>query len=349
MAGNQYKNLSNTEYWQKRSTEIMDKKWKDINNVEAELAKQYRIALDDIRQMVTDLYIKYAKDTGLSYQDAIKALTSVEVGDYHTKLERMKPLINQTNDPKLIAEYDKLKSYSKLTRLQALVNQMDVRLIELGYAQQMTITDWLSGVYEDTYYQSIYMIQSGTGIGTSFSLLNETTVTTAITTAWSGNQFSDRIWTNKDKLISSLKQTITQGLIKGNGVQDMARSLKGTMNSNYSNALRLTRTETAYVMGEATAKGYGQSGYVYQYIYVATLDSRTSSICREEDNKVFRLKDRKVGVNYPPLHPNCRSCVAPYFGDLSKSERIARGEDGKTYKVPANMSYTEWHSKYVSK
>lgn len=31
----------------------------------------------------------------------------------------------------------------------------------------------------------------------------------------------------------------------------------------------------------------------------------------------------------------------------SEIERIARGEDGKTYKVSANMTYDQWKRKYV--
>jgi uncharacterized protein with gpF-like domain len=37
------------------------------------------------------------------------------------------------------------------------------------------------------------------------------------------------------------------------------------------------------------------------------LDSRTSEICRELNGKRFKLSEAEVGVNYPPMHPNCRS------------------------------------------
>ena len=50
MADSQYRNLNNEEYWKKRSEEKVDKYWNKIKNVEKELASQYRLALDDIRQ-----------------------------------------------------------------------------------------------------------------------------------------------------------------------------------------------------------------------------------------------------------------------------------------------------------
>lgn len=65
------------------------------------------------------------------------------------------------------------------------------------------------------------------------------------------------------------------------------------------------------------------------------------------DGKIFKLSDMKIGTNAPPLHPHCRSCTAPYFEDAEDLERTARSEEGKTYKVLADMSYKEWKEKYV--
>jgi SPP1 gp7 family putative phage head morphogenesis protein len=345
----QYKNLNNEEYWTKRTEENVDKQWKSIKNVEKELAKQYRIAMDDIRQMVIDLFTQHATETGLTYQDAMKQLNAMEIGDYKAKLERLRPLIQKTNDPFLISEYEKLQKVVKLNRLQAVMGQIDARLLQLGHSQQVTMEEHLAGTYESNYYQTMYMVQAGLGMGVAFALLDEDAITEAITLPWSGDQFSDRIWTNKARLVTTIRQTLIQGLIKGESVQTMARNLKNDMNSSYSNALRLVRTETAYVIGESTAKAYEESKVVHQYIYLATLDGRTSHVCSKLDNKVINLKDRQVGINASPMHPNCRSTEVPYFNgdDLEGSLRSARGDDGEIYYVPANMNYQEWHKQYV--
>ena len=52
-------------------------------------------------------------------------------------------------------------------------------------------------------------------------------------------------------------------------------------------------------------------------------------------------------MNVPPLHPNCRCVTAPYFEDDTIGERAARGEDGKTYYVPADITYAEWKESLV--
>lgn len=57
----------------------------------------------------------------------------------------------------------------------------------------------------------------------------------------------------------------------------------------------------------------------------------------------------KPGLTVPPFHPNCRCGYAPFFDDewAYEGTRAARGKDGKTYQVPAGMSYEEWKGKAV--
>ena len=88
---------------------------------------------------------------------------------------------------------------------------------------------------------------------------------------------------------------------------------------------------------------------VEQFESVATLDSHTSEICQELDGTVRPMSDFEPGVTAPPFHVNCRSTTVPYFDDefSLSSERAARGEDGKTYYVPADMTYKEWQQAFV--
>lgn len=88
---------------------------------------------------------------------------------------------------------------------------------------------------------------------------------------------------------------------------------------------------------------------VEKYEIVATLDSHTSDICQDMDGKVFPMSQWEVGVTAPPFHVWCRTTTAPAFEDEFDSigERAARGEDGKTYYVPADMTYKEWEKAFV--
>jgi len=77
---------------------------------------------------------------------------------------------------------------------------------------------------------------------------------------------------------------------------------------------------------------------------------RTSQMCRQHDNKVYLVKDARPGVNMPPLHPYCRSTTIAVIdvGEEANLQRRARDPvTGKTYLVPASMSYQEWYEKFV--
>lgn len=87
---------------------------------------------------------------------------------------------------------------------------------------------------------------------------------------------------------------------------------------------------------------------IKKYKYLAELDKHTSEICQELDGQVFLLEEAEVGINYPPMHPNCRSTVIGYFDD-DTSDRFARDFEGKSYYVPSNMSYEKWHKANIDK
>ncbi len=72
---------------------------------------------------------------------------------------------------------------------------------------------------------------------------------------------------------------------------------------------------------------------------------RTSPMCQEHDGKVYELAKAEVGVNYPPLHPWCRSTIAPEIDGISHAHMKRWARDPKTgedMKVPRDMTYTEW-------
>lgn len=121
------------------------------------------------------------------------------------------------------------------------------------------------------------------------------------------------------------------------------------MDVGISNARRLVRTELNYVENQSAMDGIKEAGMKY-YRFSATLDRRTSATCREHDGHVYPIGEYQPGSTAPPLHPNCRSTIAGslYGPDKKKTgTRIARNDKGKTYYVPADMTYEEWYNKYI--
>ena len=101
-------------------------------------------------------------------------------------------------------------------------------------------------------------------------------------------------------------------LIRGDSLQDISRILSKKVDLSYSNALRIVRTESCWVMNEATINNYKEND-IKEYQIMAFLDNKTSKICKDMDGEVVNVKDAIPGKNLPPFHwhPNCRSCVIP--------------------------------------
>lgn len=121
------------------------------------------------------------------------------------------------------------------------------------------------------------------------------------------------------------------------------------MKVSRSQAARIVQTESAAFSAKAQESCFSDLG-VEEFQVVETLDSNTCDTCGEMDGKHFQMKDYKIGVTVPPFHPNCRGQTCPYFDDEfdSVGERAARGEDGKTYYVPADTTFEEWKKSFVN-
>ena len=101
-------------------------------------------------------------------------------------------------------------------------------------------------------------------------------------------------------------------------------------------------TEMGHAAEEATAQFYKDSD-IEQYQYLATLESHTCDQCARLDERIFYLKDKKEGINYPLIHPYCRCTTVPYDKDLPDIE-TRWNRDPKTGKgtYVNDMSYNEW-------
>ena len=118
------------------------------------------------------------------------------------------------------------------------------------------------------------------------------------------------------------------------------------LNVSKNRGRSLARTEINHLCNQANLDVYKACG-IEKYQFLATLDMRTSEICRGMDGFIGNVTQAKVNVNYPPMHVNCRSTTIPYFEDDDTLDRIAKDEDGNNIKVPRRMTQEEWIKKYA--
>lgn len=329
-------------YWKKRFEDKEKSRDSDNKKYQNELKKEYRSALEAIQKDITVFYAKYANENNISFIEARRALAKTEL---HGKQDKIKEYAEQVikGDSTLLNDLNAISAKTRLTRLEGLYADVALELKRFEDKFQSGMTEHLRQSFTNDYYESIYLIQQGTGIGTSFSRVPTQLIEKTLAYPWSGDTFSNRIWGNNKKLADVLKRELTQGFIRGDSLAKMANRIADKMDKSYKDAARLVNTESSFICNVASLTAYGECN-IERFEFLATLDDRTSAICGDMDGKVFLLSEAVTGENLPPLHVNCRSTTVPYFDDAYDA-RIARiGK--KTYMIPGDMSYSEWLKRY---
>ena len=342
--------MKNEEYWAKRKANLiyeqMDKAEKQADKFD-EIYKQSKSYLD---KQINKVFDKFQRDYGLSERDARHVLKNMK--DQKDLNELRKVLEARPNDPniqRLFADLDSPAYAYRMKRLERLNDDLG-RMRESIYHSEKSGSDaFYSGLMKDSYYKATFDLQQQTGLAYSFSNLPETEIKRLKALKWTGEAYSDRIWENTGALASSVKDELLVSLMTGRSVKDTAQAIAERFEVGQNNARRLVRTESAFFHNQMELLSY-EDAEITKYRFVAVLDKRTSHICQEHDNKVYDTDKAVPGVNYPPLHPWCRSTTIAHDedADYSKLERRARNpKTGKVEYVPADMSYNDWYSKYV--
>lgn len=338
-----------SSYWQERFTEEEERVNKDARAYTKRIEKQYDMALRNIERDINDWYVRTAKNNNVSLLEAKRMLSAKELTEFKWNVkEYIKAGETNAISPIWMKELENASARVHISRLEALKIQIQNEVEGIYGVRDKEMQNYLVRTYGETYYHTAYEIQKGNGVGWSLNRLDTNKVNIIIHKPWAadGKNFSDRIWEDKTKLINTLHTGLTQNFIRGEAPDKLISSITKEFNIKKSAAARLVMTESAAYSSKARQDSFKRLN-LSKYEIVATLDSKTSEICQEMDGKVFDMKDYQVGVTAPPFHVWCRTTTAPWFPENYDVERIARGTDGKTYKVPGDMKYKDWKEKYV--
>ena len=344
--------MKNQDYWAKRKANLiyeqMDKAEKQADKFD-DIYRQSKTYLD---KQINKIFDKFQRDYGLSERDARHVLKNMK--DQKDLNELRKVLEARPDDPniqRLLADLDSPAYAYRMKRLERLSDDLDLMRSSIYLSEKQGSDGFYSDLMKDSYYKATFDLQQQTGLAYSFSDLPETEIKRLQGLKWTGEAYSDRIWSNTGALASSVKDELLVSLMTGRSVRDTSQAIAERFEVGQNKARRLVRTESAFFHNQMELLSY-EDAEITKYKFVAVLDKRTSHICQEHDNKVYNTDEAVPGVNYPPLHPWCRSTTIAHDDDIdySKLERRARNpETGKVEYVPADMSYKEWYDKYVEK
>ncbi len=355
------------DYWNRRN--IKDKA-RSINRGEDYIRKQqkhlYEKASREIGKEIENLYQRFANQEDISLAEAKQKIAAADFRriDWDGMIQKSQEQLKALQDPslpsdlkkQLAGQHAKLEEQMRVYARRGSISYLEQKnleinriLVNLYDEEQLSMYDFLENEWDDGYYRSIYNTQQRIGFGYDFITPNEEAINQAIFQTFDKRNFSRSLYKHCETFSQDLKENLVTGLIRGEGIDKMARRISKRMDVAYSRARTLVRTETANIFEQATYQGYKDCGIEW-YEYLATLDNRTSEICRELDGKHFKIQDAVPGVNYPPMHPNCRSTTVVWFpdeeGKKSQSKRIAKSEAGKYYEVPADTTYEKWRGEH---
>lgn len=282
------------DYWEKRQTELMKRLEKQSEGTIQRLVTAYNKSKDNIQKEIQKIFGKYVVDGKLTFKEAKELLNTRETKEFYDNLLKQ---INSIDDVdvrrKLLAKYNAPAYAYRISRYQALQENIDIELKKLVQEECVISKKHYVDIINEGYYRSIFNVQKGIGIGFNFSQLDNRTINLILNENWyKSENFSQRIWKNNNKLADYLKSNFLADNIVGKSIQRMASALDDTMNIGKYNAVRLLRTETNHFANEAEMLSYKELD-IEKYRFIATLDNVTCKHCAELDNKIFYLKDKQ--------------------------------------------------------
>lgn len=344
--------MNNKDYWTKRKANLIYEQMDKAEKQADKFDKVYEEAKVYLDKEINKIFDKFQRDYGLSENVARQVLKTMKDKKGLANLRRM--LEARPDDPniqRLLADLDSPAYTYRMKRLERLSADLDLMRSSIYLSEKKGSDAFYSDLMKDSYYKATFDLQQQTGLAYSFSDLPETEIKRLQGLKWTGEAYSDRIWSNTGALASSVKDELLVSLMTGRSARATAQVIAERFEVGQNKARRLVRTESAFFHNQMELLSY-EDAEITKYKFVAVLDRRTSEICQEHDNKVYDTDKAVPGVNYPPLHPWCRSTTIAHDDDIdySKLERRARNpETGKVEYVPADMSYKEWYDKYVVK
>ena len=151
---------------------------------------------------------------------------------------------------------------------------------------------------------------------------------------------------------AKIRDAVRLGFVEGEPIDAIVRRIRGTKTQNYADGLMegprhylegMVRTAVNHTANFTRQRFYeANTGILKGWMFVATLDARTSITCASLSGKVFPIGEGPQ----PPRHINCRSTSCPVTRgwkelgiDMPEFSSTRASMDGQ---VPDSLSFSDW-------
>ena len=327
------------KYWEDRAAGRMVSYTAKAESTADTLGKAYYATARYLQGKANDVFNAFTDKFELSIAEAE---TMLKNAPNKSMFEQMKTALATCTDEKKKQQLETLLSSPAYAHRIGRLNDLDCKISDmcsrLANAEIGVDTEHLGDIIQSAYMQTVFDVTKGTDYRAAFDLIPESRVKAILSTNWSGQMFSQRVWDNTNALADGLKHDMLVGIMAGKSEQHMTDDIMSRCGVGAFEARRLVRTETTCVANMAELYGYKELD-IDEYEFSACLDSRTSDLCRELDGKVFKRNSAQAGVNLPPMHPFCRSTTLPV---LPSEEDLDKELAELCDEIGADVGFDEW-------
>jgi len=288
-------------------------------------------------------------DAAVSHQIDLQRYSNGEV----KKLLRILNKVDSDLVVKLQLALERLPRESfTVERLEALLGSVR----EVNASAYIQLRNELSGDlrelvdYEAGYQRSLFenTIQANVAIA---SVLPEQVYAAAMARPFQGRILTEWAASLEATRLQRIKDAVAVGYIENETIQQITQRIRGTRSLNYADGLleidrrhaeAVIRTAINHTAFYTRSRFYEDNAELIKGLrWTATLDSRTSEICRARDGNIYPMKSGPR----PPAHWNCRSTMTPVlksWKELGLDELPAGTRASLDGQEPADMTYQQW-------
>lgn len=300
--------MKNQTYWSNRQKQLNSQLEKDEEKLRQKLSAEYDKQSKRLEKEIAAYYQQYGANDVIEYRTLLLSLSDA---DRQLLMERMDEFAQKY--PQYAHLTPVRESIYKLDRLEGLQTSIRMQQLEIGAIDNIQLEQHLS----EYAAKSANVAAEQLGFGKNFYNINSDVVKMTINKKWINDKnFSERIWDNRKKLADYLCNDFASAVVRGDSYQECINALKGRFNNVSRNDMfRLIYTEDTYVTNEASAQTFEEYYEQYQF---HTVDGNACKTCKGINEKIFYFKDRKPGLNFPPLHAWCRCYYTVEVDDWDK-------------------------------
>ncbi|MGU8087142.1 CdiA C-terminal domain-containing protein [Streptococcus suis] len=261
------------------------------------LAQIYQESFDRMQREIDGFYMRYASREGLTKQEVMKKASEMDVtkfADKAAKAVKEKDFSHATNE------------WLKVYNLKMKVSRLELLKAELALEIQ-NLTAEVNEVFDKARtdeYLNEYKRQAGIlGISSSGAKKRMQAILDA---DFYGQNFSARVWgglglraTLQRDVFGSLNRIFTDMM----GYKQEMKRLSKKYGTSEQNAKRLLKTEIARINADTQYSMLKDNGFTHM-IFVA--EPGACDLCGPLDKVAVPIDKVEKGVNFYPMHPNCR-------------------------------------------